>query len=59
MLNSSQVTFWGDILGGTPPLKTPEVGQNNCLTYNFLHSEFVEQFKSLIFGGHFGGFSPR
>jgi len=35
MLNRSKLS----ILGGRPR-RIPKLGQNNCLTYNFLHCEF-------------------
>jgi len=45
-------------LGGLPPLRTPKFGQNNCVTYNFLHSEFqLSMLSSLSF--IFGGCLPR
>jgi len=48
------------IFGGLPPLRrTPNCGQNNCLTYNFLHCEFqismLSSSKVSFWGGHFGG----
>jgi len=58
--------FWWSHLSSLR--RTPKFGQNNCLTYNFLHYEFylslglsfyVEQFKSFIFGRPFwGSFLP-
>jgi len=48
--------------GVFPPLRTPKFGQNNCLTYNFLHSEFqlsmLSSSKVSFLEGQFGVFSP-
>jgi len=49
-------------LGGSPPLRTPKFGRNNCLTYNFLHSEFqlsmLSSSKVLFWGVNIGGVLP-
>jgi len=41
MLSSSKVLFlWSHFAGVRTPSENPQLGQNNCLTYNFLHCEF-------------------
>jgi len=55
--------FKSFILGGSPPpRRTPKFGQNNRLTYNFLHCEFqismLSSSKVTFWGGHFGEFAP-